>query len=170
MTVEDWLLEISYFNFCLLRIEMTFVESIKTCLAKKFFSFQGRASRSEYWWFTLFNFVAGLILNFIPVVGNILSFVLLFPAWAVAVRRCHDLNKTGWLILLPSTLLILGIIILVCGMAGSEGLLWSGSILLILGSIAGLALTIYFIFPGTQGPNKYGDGPYVYTDANANQQ
>jgi uncharacterized membrane protein YhaH (DUF805 family) len=58
---------------------------------QRYFDFSGRSSRSEYWWWFLFSFIAGLI----PFVG----WVLLIPNIAIGVRRLHDINKTGWWIL-----------------------------------------------------------------------
>ena len=58
---------------------------------QRYFDFSGRSSRSEYWWWILFSFIAGLI----PFVG----LVLLIPNIAIGVRRLHDINKTGWWIL-----------------------------------------------------------------------
>lgn len=69
---------------------MTFGQSIKTCFSK-YVTFSGRASRSEYWWFALFSFIVG----FIPVV-NLLGLLLILPGLAVAVRRLHDIGKSGW--------------------------------------------------------------------------
>ena len=71
-------------------ITMTFGQSIKTCFSK-YVTFSGRASRSEYWWFALLSFIVG----FIPVV-NFLSILLILPGLAVAVRRLHDVGKSGW--------------------------------------------------------------------------
>lgn len=87
---------------------------------KKYADFSGRASRSEYWYFALVNFlitVVYMILNNIFVagfqdsIGQTLSLLLgfvwlvyslgiLIPSLAVAVRRLHDINKSGWLFLL----------------------------------------------------------------------
>ena len=69
---------------------MTFGQSIKTCFSK-YVTFSGRATRSEYWWFALLSFIVG----FIPVV-NFLSILLILPGLAVAVRRLHDVGKSGW--------------------------------------------------------------------------
>ncbi len=43
---------------------MTFIKSVKTCFIKKTFTFKGRASRSEFWWFTLFFYIACFVLGF----------------------------------------------------------------------------------------------------------
>ncbi|MBR3454164.1 MAG: DUF805 domain-containing protein [Bacteroidaceae bacterium] len=75
---------------------MTIVESVKTCLTQKFATFEGRAKRSEYWWFWLVCFVIG----YIPIV-QFLGLILLIPSIAVGVRRMHDVNKSGWWLLCP---------------------------------------------------------------------
>ena len=69
---------------------MNFIESIQTCY-KKTFNFKGRASKSEFWWFYLYDGIIslGLILT-------ILFFINVIPAAAVGVRRLHDTNRSGW--------------------------------------------------------------------------
>lgn len=76
-------------------------------------NFNGRARRSEYWYFVLFNFIISLVLGFVGVavnfefLGNIYSLAVLIPSLAVAVRRMHDVGKSGWFILIPIYNLIL---------------------------------------------------------------
>ena len=87
---------------------MGFTESIRICL-NKYIDFNGRASRSEYWWFVLLTFVLG----FIPVIGWILRLALLLPSLSVQVRRLHDMNRSAWwLLLLIPPITIIGAIIL----------------------------------------------------------
>ena len=75
--------------------------------------FKGRASRSEYWYFVLFNVIFSIVLGFVsgivdlPILYTIYSLVLLIPSIAVAVRRMHDVGKSGWFILIPIYDLIL---------------------------------------------------------------
>jgi uncharacterized membrane protein YhaH (DUF805 family) len=76
---------------------MTIVESVKTCLTQKYATFEGRAKRSEYWWFWLVVFA----LSYIPFIGIIISLGALIPSIAVGVRRMHDVNKSGWWLLCP---------------------------------------------------------------------
>ena len=87
---------------------MSFAESIQTCF-NKYIDFNGRASRSEYWWFALLGFG----LSFIPVVGWILRLVILLPSLAVQVRRLHDMNRSAWwLLLLVPPITIIGVFVL----------------------------------------------------------
>jgi len=70
-------------------------------------NFNGRARRKEYWMFVLFNFIASSILGFIgglldfPLLANLYSLAVLLPSIAVAVRRMHDVGKSGWYVLIP---------------------------------------------------------------------
>ncbi len=134
---------------------------------KGFVKFDGRAPRSEYWWNILFQaivwvlcFAVMIISSEVPlslmlqedlgysemsILGNIFAvifiiFVLvnILPNIALAVRRFHDLDQTGWLVLV---FFIVGLIP-------------------IIGSVLSLAQYIWYIFPGTNGPNKYDDDPY----------
>ncbi len=87
---------------------MDFTESVKTCL-QKYIDFNGRASRSEYWWFVLLT----ILLSFIPVIGWILRLVLLLPSLAVQVRRLHDMERSAWwLLLLIPPITIIGVFVL----------------------------------------------------------
>lgn len=80
---------------------------------KQYADFNGRATRREYWMFTLFNLIfvivaaildniLGLTIGEIPygIIYLLYSFVLFIPALSVAVRRLHDVNKSGWMILI----------------------------------------------------------------------
>ncbi|NMN02201.1 DUF805 domain-containing protein [Bifidobacterium panos] len=102
---------------------------------KKYATFSGRASRSEFWWATLFCFIVGVVLNiiigFAPAVSflsGIWSLAILIPTLALYVRRLHDSNKSGALILLPyglgivsSILTIVGVIQFAQGIADALG-------------------------------------------------
>lgn len=77
--------------------------------------FNGRASRSEYWYFLLINTIISFLLYIIglaaeiPVLSTIYSLAVLVPSLAVAVRRMHDVGKSGWFILIPIYNLILAL-------------------------------------------------------------
>lgn len=76
---------------------MTFVESIKTCFSK-YADFKGRASRSEFWWFMLFNVACYIVTSFISDALYLLfALATLLPSLAVGARRLHDTDRSGWL-------------------------------------------------------------------------
>jgi len=93
---------------------MTFTGSIRTCLTK-YADFNGRASRSEYWWFVLFSCLVSAALHLIDdsdIAGGLFSLAILLPTLGVAVRRLHDTNRSGWFLLLH-LIPIIGWIILI---------------------------------------------------------
>ena len=107
-------------------------------------TFNGRACRSEYWWFVLFSFLAGIVTAIISAITMggggplmvLLQLALFLPGLAVAVRRLHDIDKSGW---------------------------WYLIILIPL--IGAIVLMIWFCRKGTVGPNRFGeDHSQVSTD------
>lgn len=76
-------------------------------------NFSGRARRSEYWFFVLFNTIAYIVLIFLgvairfPALGLLYILAALIPSIAVAVRRMHDVGKSGWYSLIPIYSIIL---------------------------------------------------------------
>ena len=79
-------------------------------LKNKYAQFNGRARRAEYWQFFLFNLILSVIINvlvkatgstLIASLGGLVSLALLIPGIAVAIRRMHDVSKSGWFILIP---------------------------------------------------------------------
>jgi uncharacterized membrane protein YhaH (DUF805 family) len=108
---------------------MNFTDSIKTCLTKKYVDFNGRASRSEYWWFFLFCIIIGIIASMInETLYYIVVLALLLPSISVAVRRLHDIDMSGWWFLL-NLIPIIGFLILL----------------------------FLYCSKGTPGPNRFGD-------------
>jgi uncharacterized membrane protein YhaH (DUF805 family) len=91
---------------------MTFLESIKTCF-NKYATFDGTASRSEYWWFFLFLCLAAAFCGvFSPTLRTLFNIATLLPSLAVGTRRLHDTDRSGWwqlLVLVP----LIGWIILI---------------------------------------------------------
>ena len=75
------------------------IENTKTIITKKYFCFEGRAGRKEFWMWILVIFALNFIFNLIPKIGCILSLVLilgtLLPCLGVTARRLHDLGKSG---------------------------------------------------------------------------
>ena len=62
---------------------------------KKYAEFSGRATRSEFWFAALFNFLAGFVAAFIPFIGWLYPLAVLVPNLAIAWRRLHDIGKSG---------------------------------------------------------------------------
>jgi uncharacterized membrane protein YhaH (DUF805 family) len=130
-------------------ITMTFPQAIKSAF-KNFAKFDGRATRSEYWWFALFQ----LLVLAVPYMmmagetsrgglslGGLLYFVIavgfFLPALGLAFRRLHDTNRSAWWLLISFVPLVGGIVLLV-----------------------------FMCLPGTPGPNRYGAGNLVQNVAN----
>ncbi len=116
---------------------MPIIENWKLVVLERFAKFDGRAGRAEFWWFVLANllvYIALAILTQVSAIFWVLYAVYwlatLVPTIAVAIRRLHDTDKTGWLLLIAFVPFVGGIILLVfCAMEG------------------------------TAGPNQYGPGP-----------
>jgi uncharacterized membrane protein YhaH (DUF805 family) len=113
---------------------MPIIENWKLVVLERFAKFDGRAGRAEFWWFVLANvivYVALLILAQISSIFLVLYFLfalaILVPSIAVAIRRLHDTDKSGWL-LLVGLIPFVGFIILL----------------------------VFYIQEGTSGPNQYG--------------
>ena len=98
---------------------MNFFDAVKICLVK-YTNFSGRASRSEFWLFTLFTFIMSVILMILdawiagipflefdviyPPLSNIFTIAIFIPSLSVAVRRLHDINRSGWWLLIQLTI------------------------------------------------------------------
>lgn len=108
---------------------MILINSWKNAVLENYANFSGRANRPQYWWFVLTAIIISLVLQVLGnassifgLVGAIYSLAVLIPSIAVSVRRLHDINKSGWwllLIFIP----IIGFIILIVWHAtrGTEG-------------------------------------------------
>ena len=83
----------------------------------KYFCFEGRAGRAEFWLWLLAISIVSTVLGFIPKIGSILSFIwtlaVLLPSLGVTARRLHDRNKSGWMILVSLIPLIGSLILLI---------------------------------------------------------
>ncbi len=132
---------------------MNFTEAVSN-VYRNYVTFSGRARRSEYWWFILFSIIAAIVIGIVenslgmghgmmssggggfeanytggPLTG-IWSLINLLPSLAVAVRRLHDTDRSGWW-------LLIGLIPLV------------GFIVLI----------VFFATKGSIGANRFGEDP-----------
>jgi uncharacterized membrane protein YhaH (DUF805 family) len=100
---------------------------------KKYAVFSGRARRSEYWFFALFNAIALIIAAILDnVVGTafdgigygifylVYSLAVLVPALALCVRRLHDTDRSGYWIFLVLVPLVGPIVLLVFTLQDSQ--------------------------------------------------
>ena len=125
---------------------MGFVEAIQS-FYERYFDFQTRSSRSEYWWVQLYLIIVIIVLVIVIGVlggfedgsepsGLLIAVIALawlghvIPGFAVQVRRFHDQDKSGWFILLGFIPYIGGIIVLV-----------------------------FMLLQGTPGGNRFGEDP-----------
>ena len=134
---------------------------------KRYFDFQGRSRRLEFWMFALFNLIVSLVLS-VAVLGTgstlqqlegadpsdpgaayslifggvgmlflLWGLIIIIPSIAVSVRRLHDRDMSGWWYL---GFIILGLIPLI-------------------GLLASIAFIVIMVLPGTPGPNRFGPSP-----------
>ena len=94
---------------------MNFGEAIGTCL-KKYFVFEGRASKSEFWYFFLVYTVGSILLSFIArsvmsapllILAGLVTYGTIIPMISAGCRRLHDIGKSGWWQCIPIYNLIL---------------------------------------------------------------
>ncbi len=82
-------------------------------------NFEGRARRSEYWYFVLFNMIFGIAAGVLdslwgmPVLYALYMLAIIVPSIAVAVRRLHDIGKSGWFLFVALIPLVGGIWLLI---------------------------------------------------------
>ena len=102
---------------------------------QNYVNFNGRAARSEFWYWVLFVFLVNVAANIIDagvgtgIIGALVSLALFLPGIAVSVRRLHDLDRTGWWLLIAFT--VVGVILLI----------------------------VWDCMKGTSGSNQYGPDP-----------
>ncbi|MDE7409555.1 MAG: DUF805 domain-containing protein [Muribaculaceae bacterium] len=100
--------------------QVTFKEAVVSAIQQNYCNFSGRASRSEYWWFCLFNFILSTVIGIafcwsqdtLNIVSCIVNLALLLPSLGLAVRRLHDIDKSGWWLLI-ALIPIIGWILLI---------------------------------------------------------
>ncbi len=100
--------------------QVPFVDAVKRAVTVNYCNLNGRSSRSEYWWYALavaiLNVVISTVLSGSPsvmqAVSGVITLGLLLPGLGLAVRRLHDINKSGWYLLL-ALIPIVGAIILI---------------------------------------------------------
>lgn len=160
---------------------MTPVDWAKRPILEKYADFSGRASRPEFWWYVLAIIVAYLVLHIVEsIVGldhmfyrygpltALFGLATIVPSIAVAVRRLHDTDRTGWWILLPTVPYILGLVLGGAAMMGGAAMgsgvgMMAGAgiagLFMLIALIADIVLIVFYCMPGTPGDNRYGPNP-----------
>ncbi|WP_339778619.1 DUF805 domain-containing protein [uncultured Thalassospira sp.] len=119
---------------------MKFGEAVSSGF-NNFFNFRDRASRSAFWWWQLFVLAVSIVCSAIDGWGmgdqgtleGIFNLITFVPGLALAVRRLHDTDRSGWWMLLTLVPLI-GLIVLI----------------------------VWWCKPTQLGPNRFGPMPYDY--------
>lgn len=118
---------------------MNFSQSVITCF-KNYANPNGRASRSEFWYWQLFGLIviaAGECLDLVvfsngssQIITSVLSLFFFIPNYAVQIRRLHDVDRNGWWLFIGLT--IIGFF---------------------------FPLLVWACRKGTEGPNRFGEDP-----------
>lgn len=123
----------------------------------------GRVARADYW---LFGFLvilgANILIGWIPLIGQLFSLATTWCGIALAIKRCHDVGRSGWwsaVTVPPFALMIVGAIVLAISNGGGVGIT-----LLSLGGIATFGAALWLIIAvlarrGDPGPNRFGPAP-----------
>lgn len=130
---------------------------------KQYVTFRGRATRTEFWGFYLFQFLisAGADL----VLQGLASLVFLLPLLAVTFRRLHDTGRSGIPVIMSfvsfALTLVMAVIFLVLGSSSGVGdsivpLYVAGGALLLVTIVSALYVFVHMLLPSAPGPNKYG--------------
>ncbi|HEY0103449.1 MAG TPA: DUF805 domain-containing protein [Brevundimonas sp.] len=88
---------------------------------KLLFSFEGRTRRSHFWIGWLICLGIGVVTGWIPLLGSLISLLLIWPNLAITVKRLHDMGKTGWFAAIPWAVTIVGVCVAI-GMVGVSAL------------------------------------------------
>jgi uncharacterized membrane protein YhaH (DUF805 family) len=103
------------------------------------------------------------------IVACLAYLAFLLPYLAVAVRRLHDTNRTGWWMVAPLVLSIVALVMMGPQLSDPRMMsnpsaiagMGTASLVLLAAVILGLVVLVFFLLPGTKGPNKYGEDPYA---------
>lgn len=134
---------------------LSFAKAVSICVRQKPFSVKGRACRSEFWWFMLALILTEIALVFVimllpqigPLLGGAFFIVSTVLSITVSVRRLHDLNLSGWWIL----------VLFVLNFAGGFGAAAGAAVVQFTGGLSLIALIVFIVLfcrRGTVGWNR----------------
>ncbi|MDV6329775.1 DUF805 domain-containing protein [Asticcacaulis sp. 201] len=164
---------------------------------KRYAQFNGRSRRTEYWLWFLFQVMAALAFSILTrIIGDValtlnrlFSLAIFLPTLAVAVRRFHDINRTGWWVVFPLAVFLIALVVYL-SMNGANFM----SQMTLLGSLgpnptpeqittvlpvilslmwvflaytaAAIVTLVFNLMDGTPGPNRFGPDPKGRGNAN----
>jgi uncharacterized membrane protein YhaH (DUF805 family) len=143
---------------------MNFWQAVASAFSN-YLRFSGRAVRSEYWYWVLFVSivsVATMLLDMAIVkhrhgpLESVWDLVTFLPGFAVAVRRLHDIDRSGWWVASLPIFGGVGYAMLLVFTFGSIAVF----ITMVLIIVIFVILICWFCQPGTPGPNRYGADPF----------
>jgi uncharacterized membrane protein YhaH (DUF805 family) len=130
---------------------VSFQDAVQTVLMRKYMDFNGRARRSEFWFYTLAVFLGALVLEIISIAIGTLALVYLFqlaillPTLAVTVRRLHDVGRPWWWVLI--------------GFVPSLLQQTVSPVFALFSFIGGIVLLVFCVRDSQPGSNEYGPNP-----------
>ena len=141
-----------------------------------FISFDGRIRRTHFGIGWLILFAVGILTGWLPLIGSLISLVLIWPNTAITVKHLHDMGHTGWLAVIPWVATLGGFII--GGSLVGFSVLFNlqglededpAAILAVIGpmfgiiALVGLVCLGFFLWllltPGRPGSNRFGPNP-----------
>ncbi len=141
---------------------LSFGQAIKNVFSK-YATFTGRARRSEFWWFQLFNFILIFVASLFDdllglgisdtgegIISLIVTLALLLPGLSVLWRRLHDINRSGWnylLVIVPAVL---------CTIFALVQLFVLMILMVIVVVVTAILLLVWCCMDSKQEENKYG--------------
>jgi uncharacterized membrane protein YhaH (DUF805 family) len=113
------------------------VDAWKTVVMENYATFDGRAARPEFWWFVVANILIEIVFFVLIAISRIFvvllvvyALAIIIPSIAVAIRRLHDSDKSGWFLLFG-----------------------------FIPFVGGIILLVFYCLAGTPGQNSYGTAP-----------
>lgn len=144
---------------------MRFGDSVRSCF-RNYVTFSGRAQRSEYWWFMLFNLFGSIANSSLDAMvfgvnedsaGGPFSLLfalgMILPLLSVTARRLHDMDKSAWWMAAPYGVLFLTVL------STELGLNIFAAAGLVATLVLMLLLFVWTVMKGTEGPNRFGPDP-----------
>lgn len=141
---------------------------------KLFLSPEGRIGRQQFWIGWAILLVAGFVLGMVPVLGQIIGLLLIYPNVCVYSKRLHDMGKTAWLQLIPYAVFLVSMIVgvfavgwgaVVGAFTGAESAAGMGALaglglfglLMVLSALVAFGFLIWIgATPGEPGQNRFG--------------